>query len=46
MRIIYIDCTAGLSGGALLGALADLGLDREQLFEELQQEIAGAFNVY
>ena len=45
MRIIYIDCTAGLSGGALLGALADLGLDREQLFEELQKEIAGAFNV-
>jgi uncharacterized protein (DUF111 family) len=45
LRIIYIDCTAGLSGGALLGALADLGLDREQLFEELQQEIAGAFNV-
>ncbi len=45
MRIIYIDCTAGLSGEALLGALVDLGLDREKLIGELQQEIAGAFNV-
>lgn len=45
MRIIYIDCTAGISGGALLGALVDLGLDREQLVKELQQEIAGVFNV-
>lgn len=44
LKIIYIDCTAGLSGGALLGALVDLGLDREKLIGELQQEIISTFN--
>ena len=45
LKIIYIDCTAGLSGGALLGALVDLGLDREKLIGELQQEIISTFNL-
>ena len=31
-------------GGALLGALVDLGLDREKLIGELQQEIISTFN--
>ena len=45
MQIIYIDCTAGISGGALLGALVGLGLDGERLIEELRQEMAASFDL-
>jgi hypothetical protein len=45
LKIIYIDCPSGISGEALLGALVDLGIDREQLIKELHREIAGPFNI-
>ncbi len=35
MRILYFDCFAGISGDMTLGALLDLGVDREQFLAEL-----------
>jgi len=37
MRTLYFDCFAGASGNMILGALAALGLDREQLVSELRK---------
>ena len=39
MKILYLDCFAGISGDMMLGALLDLGLD----LEVLQQELANAW---
>jgi len=37
MRILYLDCFAGISGDMFLGALLDAGLDFEHLREELSK---------
>ena len=35
MKILYLDCFAGISGDMLIGALLDLGLELEVLRREL-----------
>jgi uncharacterized protein (TIGR00299 family) protein len=35
MRTLYFDCFAGISGDMILGALVDLGIDRELLEDQL-----------
>jgi pyridinium-3,5-bisthiocarboxylic acid mononucleotide nickel chelatase len=37
MRIAYFDCFSGISGDMVLGALLDLGVPSEVLFEELRK---------
>lgn len=37
MRILYFDCFSGISGDMTLGALLDLGLDKELLLGELKK---------
>lgn len=37
MKILYLDCFAGISGDMFLGALIDLGLNREILAAELSK---------
>ena len=37
MRIAYFDCFSGISGDMVLGALLDIGVPREVLFEELRK---------
>jgi len=36
MRTLFFDCFAGASGNMVLGALIDLGLDRELLFDRIK----------
>lgn len=36
-NILYFDCSAGISGDMTLGALLDLGADREEFLKELQK---------
>ncbi|MBC7320501.1 nickel pincer cofactor biosynthesis protein LarC [bacterium] len=37
MNVIYFDCFNGISGDMILGALFDLGLDKEAWFKELDK---------
>ncbi|HEX3077007.1 MAG TPA: nickel pincer cofactor biosynthesis protein LarC [Lachnospiraceae bacterium] len=37
MRILYFDCFSGISGNMALGALLDLGIEVDQLNEELRK---------
>lgn len=36
MKIMYIDCAAGISGSALLGALVDLGIEQNSLSAQIK----------
>jgi uncharacterized protein (DUF111 family) len=45
LKIIYIDCSAGLSGGALLGALVELGARPELLVEKIKSIAAIPFQL-
>lgn len=36
-KILYFDCSSGISGDMTLGALLDLGLDKELFLEELKK---------
>jgi len=36
-RILYLDCLSGISGDMTIGALLDLGLDREAFLTELKE---------
>ena len=45
MKVIYIDCTAGLSGSALLGALVELGAKSEFLVKKIKSVVASPFQL-
>lgn len=43
-RSLYFDCTTGVSGDMILGSLLDLGINIEQLSEELSKLKLGEFD--
>lgn len=43
MRLMYIDCSAGLSGSALLGALVELGAKPEFLIKKIKSVMTVPF---
>ncbi len=45
MNVIYIDCSAGLSGSALLGAMVDLGANPELLVKRINNVAAIPFQL-
>jgi hypothetical protein len=46
MKILYYDCFSGISGDMNLGAMVDLGVDRDYLVNELQKlSIADEFEI-
>lgn len=44
-RILYFDCLAGISGDMTLGALLDLGIDKERFYKELEKLNVDGFEV-
>jgi len=45
MKVLYYDCFAGISGDMNLGAMLDLGVDREHLLTELARLDMGPYEV-
>lgn len=45
MKDMYIDCSAGLSGSALLGALVDLGAKPDLLIKKIEKVLTNPFQL-
>ena len=45
MRTLYLDCTSGISGDMTLGALLDLGIDKEYFINELKKLNVGGYQI-
>ena len=45
MKILYYDCFAGISGDMNLGAMIDLGVDRDYLLGELKKLHIGSYEI-
>jgi uncharacterized protein (TIGR00299 family) protein len=45
MKILYYDCFSGISGDMNLGAMIDLGIDRNHLLAELKKLDIGSYEV-
>ena len=46
MKILYYDCFSGISGDMHLGAMIDLGVDREHLLSELKKLPLSGYSVH
>ncbi|HBC97609.1 MAG TPA: nickel pincer cofactor biosynthesis protein LarC [Clostridium sp.] len=46
MKILYYDCFSGISGDMNLGALIDLGVDKEYLKSELSKLDVGGYEIH
>ena len=45
MKTLYFDCSSGISGDMTLGALLDLGIDKEKFVEELSKINVDGYDV-
>ncbi|MEP7149953.1 MAG: nickel pincer cofactor biosynthesis protein LarC [Acidobacteriota bacterium] len=45
MRMLYFDCFAGVSGNMILGGLAELGVDRDELVRQLRTVAPVGFEI-
>ncbi|MCI1995385.1 MAG: nickel pincer cofactor biosynthesis protein LarC [Clostridium luticellarii] len=45
MKVLYYDCFSGISGDMNLGALLDLGIDREYLISQLKKLHIGGYDL-
>lgn len=45
MRVLYFDCFSGISGDMTVGALLDLGIDRELFLKELGKLNLGGYEI-
>jgi uncharacterized protein (DUF111 family) len=45
MKALYFDCFAGISGDMTLGALIDLGIDKNVFINELKKLNLGGYDI-
>lgn len=45
MKIIYVDCAAGVSGSALLGAMVNSGIDQDFLLNKIKDIVKGDYKL-
>jgi uncharacterized protein (TIGR00299 family) protein len=45
MKVLYYDCFAGISGDMNLGAMIDIGVDKDYLISELDKLSVGGFQI-
>ncbi len=45
MKVLYFDCFSGISGDMTLGALLELGIDKETFKSELDKLNLGGYNM-